>query len=116
VRQSTPEAALRSRFAQADWLAAKIAQLSEDWRLDRHPFLRRWVAGDGPPLLPGAPGRGAVGLGAILLSTADGPPVAPHDRLLITGRDRSGLVSALSPFLFAAGTASPASTIATTPH
>jgi pyrroloquinoline quinone (PQQ) biosynthesis protein C len=40
------EAALRSRFAQAEWLAAEITQLREEWRLDRHPFLRRWVAGE----------------------------------------------------------------------
>ena len=46
MSQSTREAALRSRFAQAEWLAAEIAQLREEWRLDRHPFLRRWVAGE----------------------------------------------------------------------
>jgi pyrroloquinoline quinone (PQQ) biosynthesis protein C len=45
VSQSTREAALRSRFAQAEWVTAEIAQLREEWRLDRHPFLQRWVAG-----------------------------------------------------------------------
>jgi pyrroloquinoline quinone (PQQ) biosynthesis protein C len=46
VSQPTREAALRSRFAQADWLVAEIAQLREGWRLDRHPFLQRWVGGE----------------------------------------------------------------------
>ena len=45
MSQSTREAALRSRFAQAEWLTAEIAQLRDEWRLDRHPFLRRWIAG-----------------------------------------------------------------------
>ena len=46
MSQSTREAALRSRFAQADWLAAEIAQLRAEWRLDRHPFMQRWVGGE----------------------------------------------------------------------
>jgi pyrroloquinoline quinone (PQQ) biosynthesis protein C len=46
VSQSTREAALRSRFAQAEWLTAEIAQVRDEWRLDRHPFLRRWIAGE----------------------------------------------------------------------
>lgn len=46
MSQSTREATLRSRFSQAEWLAAEIAQLREEWRLDRHPFLQRWVAGE----------------------------------------------------------------------
>jgi pyrroloquinoline quinone (PQQ) biosynthesis protein C len=46
VSQSTREAALRSRFAQAEWVTAETAQLREEWRLDRHPFLQRWVAGE----------------------------------------------------------------------
>jgi pyrroloquinoline quinone (PQQ) biosynthesis protein C len=46
VSQSTREVTLRGRFAQAEWLAAEIAQLREEWRLDRHPFLQRWVAGE----------------------------------------------------------------------
>jgi pyrroloquinoline quinone (PQQ) biosynthesis protein C len=46
VSQSTREAALRSRFAQAEWLTAEIAQLRHEWRLDRHPFLRRWIGGE----------------------------------------------------------------------
>jgi pyrroloquinoline quinone (PQQ) biosynthesis protein C len=46
VSQPTREAALRSRFAQAEWLTAEIAQLRDEWRLDRHPFLRRWIAGE----------------------------------------------------------------------
>jgi pyrroloquinoline quinone (PQQ) biosynthesis protein C len=46
VSQSTREAALRSRFAQADWLAAEIAQLRAEWRLDRHPFMQRWMGGE----------------------------------------------------------------------
>jgi pyrroloquinoline quinone (PQQ) biosynthesis protein C len=45
VSQSTREAALRSRFAQAEWLTAELAQVRDEWRLDRHPFLRRWIAG-----------------------------------------------------------------------
>jgi hypothetical protein len=46
VNQSTREAALRSRFAQAEWLATEIAHVRNEWRLDRHPFLRRWIAGE----------------------------------------------------------------------
>lgn len=46
MSQSTREAALRSRFAQAEWVTAEVAQLCEEWRLDRHPFLQRWVAGE----------------------------------------------------------------------
>ena len=46
MSQSTREAALRSRFAQADWLTAEIAQLRAEWRLDRHPFMQRWVGGE----------------------------------------------------------------------
>jgi pyrroloquinoline quinone (PQQ) biosynthesis protein C len=46
MSQPTRETALRSRFAQADWLAAEIATVHEEWRLDRHPFMRRWLAGE----------------------------------------------------------------------
>lgn len=46
VSQSTREAVMHSRFAQAEWLAAEIARLRQDWRLERHPFLERWLAGE----------------------------------------------------------------------
>ena len=46
MSQSTREATLPSRCAEAEWLAAEIVQLREEWRLDRHPFLQRWVAGE----------------------------------------------------------------------
>ncbi len=50
MSQTTREATLRSRSAQAEWLMAEIAQLRERWRLDRHPFLQRWVAGELTPV------------------------------------------------------------------
>ena len=46
MNQATREATLRSRLTQAEWLTAQIAQQREEWRLDRHPFLQRWVAGE----------------------------------------------------------------------
>lgn len=49
MNQSTREATLRSRFAQGDWLAGELAQLCRLHRLERHPFLRRWLAGDLTP-------------------------------------------------------------------
>ncbi len=49
MTQSTREATLRSRFAQADWLAAELSALREERRLERHPFLQRWVAGELTP-------------------------------------------------------------------
>jgi pyrroloquinoline quinone (PQQ) biosynthesis protein C len=39
------EAALRGRFAQADWLWAEIAQVRRAWSIDRHPLQQRWLSG-----------------------------------------------------------------------
>jgi pyrroloquinoline quinone (PQQ) biosynthesis protein C len=49
MNQPTREATLRSRFAQADWLAPELAQLRELRRLEQHPFLQRWFAGELTP-------------------------------------------------------------------
>ncbi len=40
------EAAIRKRFAQAEWLEERIAQLRESPNLDSHPFLQRWFTGE----------------------------------------------------------------------
>lgn len=40
------EAALHSRFAQAERLRTEIDHLHEAWDLRRHPFLGRWSAGE----------------------------------------------------------------------
>jgi pyrroloquinoline quinone (PQQ) biosynthesis protein C len=42
----TYEATIRSRLAQADRLADELADLEAGGRWERHPFLRRWRAGE----------------------------------------------------------------------
>jgi pyrroloquinoline quinone (PQQ) biosynthesis protein C len=49
MNQTTREATLRSRFAQADWLAVELEQLRRSRRLEQHPFLQRWLAGELTP-------------------------------------------------------------------
>jgi pyrroloquinoline quinone (PQQ) biosynthesis protein C len=44
--QPIREATIRHRFVQADRLAAAIAARQREWRWERHPFLRRWLAGE----------------------------------------------------------------------
>ena len=40
------EAAIHNRFAQAEWLRAKLADQRDRSSLDRHPFPKRWFAGE----------------------------------------------------------------------
>jgi pyrroloquinoline quinone (PQQ) biosynthesis protein C len=40
------EAAIRGKFAQAQWLWAELSRLQDTMSLHRHPFQRRWRAGE----------------------------------------------------------------------
>jgi pyrroloquinoline quinone (PQQ) biosynthesis protein C len=40
------EAAIRTKFAQADRLWAEIGHVRAEWDFPRHPFLQRWSAGE----------------------------------------------------------------------
>ncbi|MGZ4298752.1 MAG: thiaminase II/PqqC family protein, partial [Solirubrobacteraceae bacterium] len=42
----TPQDLARSRFAQAERLERELADVHETWSPARHPFMRRWCAGE----------------------------------------------------------------------
>lgn len=40
---------MRSTVANADWPATTVAKLREQWSLQRHPFMQRWLSGELTP-------------------------------------------------------------------